>query len=69
MVSHDYLSVSVSVVHDSRCTRTKVLALKCVFVISTKIAGHFSTKIENNFSHILILIVFFSNLIHFGQIL
>ena len=45
--------------HDSRCLKTKVLALECVFKISTKIGCHFSTKIDDHFSHIFILIVFF----------
>ena len=52
--------------HDSQCMRTKVLALKCVFKISTKIAGHFSTKIDDYFSHIFTLIVFFSKFDQFG---
>ena len=47
------------ITHDSRCLRTKILALKCVFKISAKIHGHFSTKIDDYFSHIFILIVFF----------
>ena len=49
--------------------KTKVLALKCVFEISIKIVGHFSTKIDDDFSHIFILIVFFSKFHQFGSII
>ena len=55
--------------HDSRCLKTKVLALKCVFKISVKILVHFSTKIDDHFSHVFILIVFFSKFDRFESII
>ena len=55
--SEEYMNM---IDHDSRCLKTKVLALKCVFKISVKILVHFSTKIDDHFSHAFILIVFFS---------